>query len=158
MSTGCTLPRPARSAVCGLCGTAGKPVDRKTVEALVHPDLRATVADTQYYYLKTPACDVVYFTQDPPHYFFTSDLTVRVGSKVAEDPIPVCYCFEKTEHMVIADFLAHGRSTIVEEITAHVKANECACEVKNPAGRCCLGNVAKAIQKAQQLPAPDRAR
>ncbi len=41
--------------------------------------------------------------------------------------------------MVIDGVRAHGRSTIVEEITPHVKANECACEVKNPAGRCCLG-------------------
>jgi hypothetical protein len=120
--------------------------------ALVRPDLRATVAETQYYFLETPACEVVYFTQDPSQYFFTSDLTVRVGSKVTEDPIPVCYCFEKTERMVIDDVLAHGRSTIFEEITAHVKANECACEAKNPAGRCCLGNVTKAIQKARLLP------
>jgi len=121
------------------------------VEALVRPDLRAAVAETQYYFLETPACDVVYFAQDPPRYFFTRDLTVRVGSKVTADPVPVCYCFAKTERMVIDDVLAHGRSTIAEEITAHVQANECACEVKNPAGRCCLGNVRKAIQKAKRM-------
>ncbi len=42
-------------------------------------------------------------------------------------------------------------------LLAHVKANECACEVKNPAGRCCLGNVSKAIQKAQRLVRAGRA-
>jgi hypothetical protein len=141
---------PATPDVCALCGMTGKPVDRRTVAALVRPDLRATVAETQYYFLETPGCDVVYFAQEPPQYFFTTDLTVRVGSKVAEDPVPVCYCFEKTERMVIDDYLAHDRSTIFEEITAHVKAGECACEVKNPAGRCCLGNVSKAIQKARR--------
>jgi hypothetical protein len=52
---------------------------------------------------------------------------------------------------VIDDVLAHGKSTVFEEITAHAKANECACDVKNPAGRCCLGNVAKVIQKARRL-------
>jgi len=110
----------------------------------------------EYYFLETPACEVVYFAHDPLQYFFTSDLMVRVGSKVTEDPVPVCYCFEKTERMVIDDVLALGRSTIFEEITAHVKANECACEVKNPAGRCCLGNITKAIQKAQRLLPNDR--
>ncbi len=116
--------------------------------------MRSAVPESQHYFLEMPSCDVVYFTQVPPRYFFTSDLTVRVGSKVTEDPVPVCYCFEKTERMVIDDVLAHGRSTIFGEITAHVKANECACEVKNPAGRCCLGNVTKAIQKAQRLAPP----
>lgn len=147
----CDAAVPATTDVCALCGMAGKPVDRVTVEALVRPHLRAAVAETQYYFLEMPGCDVVYFAQDPPHHFFTADLTVRVGSKVAEDPVPVCYCFEKTERMVIDDYRAHGRSTIFAEITVHVKANECACEVKNPAGRCCLGNVSKAIQKARRL-------
>lgn len=151
MSSCCTAPQPAASSICLLCGKTGKPVDRMTVEALMRPDLRASVAETQYYLLEGPACDVVYFAQDPPHYVYARDLTVRVGSKVTEDPVPVCYCFEKTERMVIDDFLAHGRSTIFAEITAHVAANECACEVKNPAGRCCLGNVSKAIQKARRL-------
>jgi hypothetical protein len=133
-------------------------VERKTVEALVRPALRDAVAEVQYYFLETPACDVVYFAQDPPRYFFTSDLAVRDACKVTEDPVPVCYCFEKTERMVIDDFLAHGRSTIFEEITGHVKANECACEVKNPTGRRCLRNVSKAIQKAQRLSLTGRVR
>lgn len=154
MNRCCTVPRSAGPVACALCGATGKPVDRRTVVALVRPDMRSAVPESQHYFLEMPSCDVVYFTQVPPRYFFTSDLTVRVGSKVTEDPVPVCYCFEKTERMVIDDVLAHGRSTIFGEITAHVKANECACEVKNPAGRCCLGNVTKAIQKAQRLAPP----
>ncbi len=159
MDACCTIPRSADPAVCALCGARGKAVDRRTVVALVRPDLRPTIGETQYYFLETPECEVVYFAQDPPRYLLTGNVTVRVGSKVTEDPIPVCYCFAKTERAVIDDVLAHGRSTIFEEITAHVKANECACDVKNPAGRCCLGNVAKAIQKAKRLmrePAADQ--
>ena len=41
----------------------------------------------------------MYFTQVPPRYFFTSHLTVRTGSKVTDDPVTVCYCFEKTDDM-----------------------------------------------------------
>jgi hypothetical protein len=158
MSDCCRVPGAAVPAVCPRCGAIGKAIARETVEALVRPDLRATVGEAQYYFLEAPGCDVVYFAQSPPREFLTADLTVRVGSKVREDPVPVCYCFEKTERMVIDDFLAHARSTIVEEITAHIRANECACEVKNPAGRCCLGNVTRAIQKAQRLLASGRAR
>jgi hypothetical protein len=33
-------------------------------------------------------------------------------------------------------------------ITQEVKAGRCACEVKNPAGSCCLGDVARVLQAA----------
>ena len=69
----CDVAGPATPDLCALCGMTGKPVDRVTVEALVRPDLRAVVADTQYYFLEMPGCDIVYFAQDPPDYFFTAD-------------------------------------------------------------------------------------
>jgi len=31
-------------------------------------------------------------------------------------------------------------------ITQEVKAERCACEVKNPAGACCLGDITRAVQ------------
>jgi len=34
-----------------------------------------------------------------------------------------------------------GTSTVVDRIAAKVKARECACEVRNPSGQCCLGEV-----------------
>ena len=39
-----------------------------------------------------------------------------------------------------------GRSTIAERIAAEVKAGNCACEVKNPSGKCCLGDVTRTVQ------------
>ncbi len=37
-----------------------------------------------------------------------------------------------------------GKSTVAERITTEVKAGHCACEVKNPSGKCCLGDVTRA--------------
>jgi hypothetical protein len=34
-----------------------------------------------------------------------------------------------------------GASTVVDRIAAKVKARECACEVRNPSGQCCLAEV-----------------
>ncbi|OLN33052.1 hypothetical protein DSOL_1163 [Desulfosporosinus metallidurans] len=34
-----------------------------------------------------------------------------------------------------------GRTTALEEITAHTKAGRCGCEVNNPEGSCCIGNL-----------------
>ena len=44
------------------------------------------------------------------------------------------------------EIAAHGRSTASERITALVKADRCACELRNPQGSCCLGNVASATR------------
>ena len=33
--------------------------------------------------------------------------------------------------------------TLAERIKAEVQAGNCACEVKNPSGKCCLGNVTR---------------
>jgi len=39
-----------------------------------------------------------------------------------------------------------GHSTAQAMITQEVKAGRCACEIKNPAGICCLGDITRAVQ------------
>lgn len=36
---------------------------------------------------------------------------------------------------------------VLAYITDKVKAGECACKIKNPAGRCCLGEVNKTVKE-----------
>jgi hypothetical protein len=55
----------------------------------------------------------------------------------------VCYCFGFTRQDIWDEIRQTGRSTIAERISAEVKAGNCACEVKNPSGKCCLGNVTR---------------
>ena len=75
-------------------------------------------------------------------------LRTRVGVKERDEPIPVCYCFGFTNAQIVRDVLAEGRSTIREYIETQVRAGHCRCEITNPAGRCCLGNVQRAIAEA----------
>jgi len=44
-------------------------------------------------------------------------------------------------------FTATGSSTIGERIKTEVKAGNCACEVKNPSGKCCLGDVTRIVKR-----------
>lgn len=57
----------------------------------------------------------------------------------------MCYCFEVTEADIGREIAATGASTAMDKITTHVKAGRCACEIKNPQGTCCLGNVAAIV-------------
>ena len=40
-----------------------------------------------------------------------------------------------------------GRTTVQERIKMEVKAGTCRCEVENPQGTCCLGDVARAVSR-----------
>jgi hypothetical protein len=127
-------------------GARSKQVDMLTVKSLVRR-LPLGMPNTQYYFCDSSECEVVYFplgSQAP--LFRRGDLIVRVGPKETEDPIPVCYCFGFTRKGIESEIAETGRSTVAERISAEVKAGNCACEVKNPSGKCCLGDVARVVQ------------
>ncbi len=64
---------------------------------------------------------------------------------------PLDYCFGWTPERIFEQIRQSGHSTAVQEISAKVKARECACDIKNPSGRCCLGNVNKVVKKGMEL-------
>ncbi len=128
---------------CPVSGWRSKQVALLTVRSLVR-QLPLAMPDTAYYFCDDPGCDVVYFPSNPEAPLFRrTDLWVRVGAKEKDDPIPVCYCFGFTRQDIAEEIRQTGRSTIADKIKAEVKAGNCACEVRNPSGKCCLGNVTR---------------
>jgi hypothetical protein len=128
-------------ASCPVNGVRSKQVDLLTVKSLVR-QLPLGMPNTPYYFCEGKDCDVVYFALDPQAPVFRRvDLLVRVGVKQTADPIPVCYCFGFTRRDIREEIAETGRSMIPEQIRAEVEAGNCACEVKNPSGKCCLGSV-----------------
>jgi hypothetical protein len=125
-------------------------VERETMESLLTPAALERLGSTPYFFDRTPSCDVVYFSNEPPSYFLKHDLAVRVGLKETAPPIPLCYCFGHTDESVREEIVATGRSTVAKRIASEVQAGACSCETKNPSGRCCLGDVNRAIQRIQE--------
>ena len=144
----CKLPQARQPGWCPRCGKKGRSVSTLTVKSLVRDHTRVS-ATGSYYFCRTPECEVVYFA--PEGVFHKPDLKVRVGVKEQEDPITLCYCFHYTRADVRRDMEERGRSEIPERIKAEVQAGFCACEVKNPSGSCCLGEITRAIQEAKAL-------
>jgi hypothetical protein len=128
---------------CPINGARSKQVDMLTVKSLVRT-LPLGMPNTQYYFCDASDCDVVYFASevDAPM-FRREDLVVRVGAKETGDPIPVCYCFGFTRKDIENEIAETGRSTVTDRIKAEVNAGNCACEVRNPSGKCCLGDVTR---------------
>jgi hypothetical protein len=120
------------------------------MESLLKPEAALPrLADVSYLFDRTPSCEVVYFSNEADSYFLKHDLTVRVGFKETEPPIPLCYCFGHTAASVRDEIVATGRSTVAERITAEVQAGNCSCETRNPSGRCCLGEVNRAVHRIE---------
>lgn len=121
-----------------------------TVKNLVRDHTRVSTS-ASYSFCRTPDCDVVYFaTHDV---FHKEELKVRVGIKETADPIPLCYCFGYTREDIRHDAETGQSGNTLEKIKAEVQGGFCACEVKNPSGACCLGDITRAIQESRQAAA-----
>ncbi len=145
----CALPAARTRESCSGCGHKGKSVTTLTVKSLVRDHTRVS-GQERFWLCRDPHCDVVYFGAG--RVFRKPAVKVRIGLKEREDPVPLCYCFDYTRADVWREIEEHGRTEIPARIKAEVQAGFCACEVKNPAGTCCLGEITRAIQEAKQAP------
>lgn len=133
-------------AACPVNGTRSKQVGMLTVKSLVR-QLPLGMPATQYYFCDSSDCEVVYFPLDPEAPSFRrDDLMVRVAAKETAAPFPICYCFGFTREDIWDEIRSTGRSTIAMKIAAEVEAGRCACEARNPSGKCCLGEITRAAQ------------
>lgn len=154
MSISCCSSSPtpeARSADrCPLSGTKGRKVPVVTLKSLLRPDSLVQLApDVQYYFCSDSGCEVVYFSTNGTYY--RHELKVPVYQKDSGADVPVCYCFGWTR-ATIADAAALGEEDeITPSISAHIKAGRCGCEVNNPQGACCLGNVIAEVGATKRL-------
>ena len=142
-----TLGDESDSQRCPVSGTVGTRVDLVTVKALLSMAALHRLEGKAYRFCPEPSCDLVYFDRAAGSVFLKQDLSIRVGLKESEDPIPVCYCFGFSIADLRYDIASHGGTDIPASIAAEVRAGHCACEVKNPEGSCCLGNVSRAIKQ-----------
>lgn len=135
---------------CPTCGQKGKKVDTITLKALLDVSLLA-LRDVPYLFCRTAACPVVYFAADGLQTFSQAQVRAPVHQKEPNDPtVPVCYCFNHSPASICAELLATGTSTVIEEIKGGIQAGQCACEVRNPQGSCCLGNVSAVVKQIRQ--------
>lgn len=148
----CNLPaqqvqRPCRATnICPVCGAKGKPVQGQTVKALLLESLRAVKA-VEYLFCRTQTCPVVYFSLNGEQTFITAQIRERVYQKEPEsDDVLVCYCFRHSVGDICTASPA-THMTIVNNISTGINAGQCACDLRNPQGACCLGNVRGLIKE-----------
>jgi len=131
------------STSCLVGGHKNKQVQLITIKSLLVPSKLAEIDPSQtYYFCKDADCDVVYFSQSQQ--FMKQDLKVEVYQKEVADDVPICYCFGWTAKLIEA---STNMNEISASITEHIQAGRCGCEVNNPQGSCCLGNINAEIKR-----------
>jgi hypothetical protein len=153
-NTVCELPAqniqrlPRATHACPVCGGEGKPIQGQTVKSLLSVSLRE-VRDVEYLFCKTQTCPVVYFSPDGEQTFTVEQVRERVYQKEPDSEyVFVCYCFRHTVGELRAASPG-SRMAIIDAINAGINAGQCACDLRNPQGSCCLGNVRGLIKRVE---------
>jgi hypothetical protein len=143
------MATPITHPVCPRNGKVGQPVPRQTLQSLALLDLYDLSA-TDYWFCDDPNCSIVYF--DAEGMTVSADqIRVPIWQKQPDDPtVPVCYCRKITSKMIRDEVARTGQSAASAQVTAIVKAKRCACDLTNPQGTCCLGNVRRVIRNAKK--------
>lgn len=138
-----------RAILCPRCGGRGREVGTITLKSLLAPRaLERLQPKSSYAFCPTPDCSVVYFSDES--IFTTADLKVPVFQKDSGPDVPVCYCFGWTRRRIADEITATGKSTAVFHVAEHIKAGRCGCDVNNPQGSCCLGNLQAVVRELQR--------
>jgi hypothetical protein len=145
----CSCPGPDhtdQAVGCRVCRTAGKPVDSLTVKALLTDAALARYEHAAYRFCPDATCAVVYFAESGPT-FTTDDVRERVWQKESPGDRTICYCFGENEADIAREIERTGQSAAVQRVRAHIGAKRCACEIRNPRGACCLGDLLAAVER-----------
>ena len=132
--------------ICSHCKGASKPVERQTVKALVSISLRGVYEENNYYFCSDASCPVVYFSDNGIRTFTVDQIRERIYQKEPDsDDVLLCYCFQYTVGSV-KNASKECQQEIIEDINTGIKAGQCACDLRNPQGSCCLGNIRTLIR------------
>ncbi len=115
-----------------------------TLKALLTPAALATMDPKEVYrFCPDTTCSVVYFS--PTSTYGQADVKVPVFQKDERGTTPVCYCFGHTRADLEQAHREGQADAIPSSIQAHIRAGRCGCELNNPQGSCCLGNVNRTL-------------
>ena len=128
----------AAKMACPECSVLQKSVSYQTVVHHTHHPYNQELDEVgNYYFCQNSCCNVIYFDSNEA---FLSIEKVRgpIGQKMDIPSRPVCYCFDVTEEQVLKELARDGVSKTKEFVKALTSGKLCACEIRNPSGRCCL--------------------
>ncbi|MFC9539978.1 (2Fe-2S)-binding protein [Lysinibacillus sp. NPDC056959] len=149
MGNCCSSPKKnsnANTIICPSCKNKAKNIQLITIKSMLKPSVLEFInAMENHYFCSTKDCHVVYFDTRNKEYTLSA-IKISVHQKDDSLSTPVCYCFDWTKEKIKHNVENKLTPNPLEHIRENIKENRCGCEVNNPQGSCCLGNVTKYIK------------
>jgi hypothetical protein len=102
-------------------------------------------AKRDFWLCRDPECPAVFFSER--EVLSARELRTEPGFKNGTTGL-LCYCFLFRREDIVREIAANGTTVTFDVIQREVKAGNCACQVRNPSGGCCLSDVRRAIEEA----------
>lgn len=115
---------------CPLCRSESEKVGEKTVLSLLKEENQDLIDSQEMHYCNNPDCDLVYFSGNQT--FYKNDLKINIDDNV-------CFCFDISKAEIEKD----GKDKVLDKIKTNMKNIGCSCDIKNPAGKCCMAQIEK---------------
>ncbi len=147
MPAACAGPAVAAGG-CPGCGHRGRQVALLTVQAQVAISLRE-LGPSPYHFCATPGCEVVYYASGSPP-ILRGQVRERIFQKERAPDVLVCHCFRYSLGRLQWSDEAE-RAAILADIIAGTRQGQCACELRNPQGSCCLSNVRRLLRDDEPI-------
>ena len=126
---------------CSACGQRSLQVSRQTMLHQVQFPENQRLSEGGYAFCANRDCSTGYFS--PSAMIPKSQLRAFQPSQTAM----LCHCFDISE-AVYRTALGDGRAESIKQfVVQQTKQKLCACESRNPSGRCCLANFKKMEQE-----------
>lgn len=121
---------------CPVDSSSGHEVSIITVLHHIKEPWKKLLGDKAYFFCETPDCDVVYFSEDGDT-IKQDQLRTTVGIKSSSTNALICYCYGVDKQQ--AEQNPETKAFVMQQ----TKLKHCACEARNPSGRCCLKDFPK---------------
>ncbi|WP_372741011.1 hypothetical protein [Neptunomonas sp.] len=126
-----------QAAECPSCSNRMKPVKRIVLMHQVTAPLNQTIPSDQFFFCSDADCPVVYFSK-AGFVIETAQMRGEVGLKSTDENRMICYCFDITYSRVMEEIEQTGHSASKAFVVEQTKLKNCACDIRNPSGKCCL--------------------
>jgi hypothetical protein len=147
--SGAKMTEETSQNACNSCGEIGRIIARQTVVHHVKGEKLGRVKSDEYKFCPSETCSTVYYSVSG-EVFTVDDVRELVTSKTKGDKRPLCYCFGFTEGFARLEIEQTGETSISKQISQFIKEKLCVCEIRNPAGACCLGEINRTVKRLAQ--------
>lgn len=129
---------------CPKCDQSSKSVEMRTLFHQLKFPKNIEIISDNYYFCTNKACSVGYFSQ-PDKIIPLQHL--RSFEDIKTDQL--CYCFDINKTTYLTALSDQSAESLKNFIIQKTKSGDCACEIKNPSGQCCLAKF-KQLEKSLQ--------